>query len=373
MEHGEDAIDRNLVLSRRLRRFLVNLGLVLSSLLVAMLVAEGGLRLLAGSDPSLLLPADDGARSTVVGDDAGFPVVESIEGGVYWAPRPADDGADLRDFARRSFSWDDIDDDLRIVLLGDSIAAGFSEPEKRRQNFSFLLETRLRQRQGQVTVANLAFGGYSTPQERETLERFGLRFKPHLVLLEFAPNDFTSYRYSVQHPGHATRKGAYVVNVGPYRVPLSLPLPDGLNRALCEPSFLVRFLNVRIDGLRQLWDMRPGKEVYDATRKEVFEALSDIHRMTEEAGALLVVALFPRTDVPFSEQSRNDEGYGGVEDFARERGIPVFDLVGAMGDEDVVSLRLDERGHYNEIGHRVVANKLFSFFEANAELLNKQF
>ena len=81
---------------------------------------------------------------------------------------------------------------FRIVVLGDSIAAGWGV-ERTADVFPALLERRLsqaRERGGPaVEVLNFGVAGYNTAQEVETLADRALAFAPDLVLLAYCLND----------------------------------------------------------------------------------------------------------------------------------------------------------------------------------------
>lgn len=77
----------------------------------------------------------------------------------------------------------------RVVVLGDSIAAGYGV-EDAAQCFVMLLEQRLnRSGPGSFEALNLAVAGYQTMQEVETLRERGLAYAPDLVLVVFCVND----------------------------------------------------------------------------------------------------------------------------------------------------------------------------------------
>jgi len=76
----------------------------------------------------------------------------------------------------------------RIVVLGDSIAAGYGVA-RTEEVFPARLEARLRRRGLPVEVLNFAVSGYNTEQEVETLRARALAFAPDLVLVAYCHND----------------------------------------------------------------------------------------------------------------------------------------------------------------------------------------
>jgi hypothetical protein len=76
----------------------------------------------------------------------------------------------------------------RIVVLGDSVGAGFGV-ERLEDTFPRRLETLLRERGVPAEVLNFSVSGYDTRQEVETLKVKALAFAPDLVLLAYCLND----------------------------------------------------------------------------------------------------------------------------------------------------------------------------------------
>jgi lysophospholipase L1-like esterase len=80
------------------------------------------------------------------------------------------------------------EDELRILVLGDSITMGWGVAEE--DTYCRQLEGSLRRRLGRrVRVINSGVGGYNTVQELEFFRRHGADLKPDLVLLLYVRND----------------------------------------------------------------------------------------------------------------------------------------------------------------------------------------
>lgn len=77
---------------------------------------------------------------------------------------------------------------FRIVVLGDSIAAGFGVA-KLQDVFPFRVQKALQAAEWNVEVLSFAVSGYDTRQEVETLRTKALAFQPDLVLLAYSLND----------------------------------------------------------------------------------------------------------------------------------------------------------------------------------------
>ena len=76
----------------------------------------------------------------------------------------------------------------RIVVLGDSVGAGFGV-KRLEDTFPRRLEALLRERGIPAEVLNFSVSGYDTRQEVEILKTRALAFAPDLVLLAYCLND----------------------------------------------------------------------------------------------------------------------------------------------------------------------------------------
>jgi lysophospholipase L1-like esterase len=92
--------------------------------------------------------------------------------------------------------WRDVDRTIanekrayRILVLGDSVTFGSIVPGDK--VYTRLLEQRLQSDGYNAEVLNIAYGGWGTDQEVEALRLEGLAYDPHLVILQFSPNDLT--------------------------------------------------------------------------------------------------------------------------------------------------------------------------------------
>ncbi|MEW6202112.1 MAG: SGNH/GDSL hydrolase family protein [bacterium] len=362
-----------------LKSYLVKLCIAIISVLFISLVAEGVLRMMAHSRWALFVSPTRVQAANKAGE--AYPRVKSMRGGIYWEPDIVvkDDEETnknfIPDFRNRFFDKSVVSKQKRIVLLGDSIGYGFGGRENLWEIFSAIIEELLNKTQPEgpgFAVANFSWGSYSPFQEAIAFERHGMKFSPHLVILEFTRNDFTNFVYSNRHPQYTTRKGTYVLTIGEDVLPMSLPIPLELNKLLSEYSMLFRYLNLRVDALRTKWNIKKYTVEYSLTRKKALEAIDRIHSLARANSSNLLIVLFPVTDKPFARHSSKEYPYSEVVAFARKKGIPVFDLIADMRDVDYKAVRIDTAGHLNKSGHRIVAEKIFNYLQEYPELLNSR-
>ncbi len=91
-------------------------------------------------------------------------------------------------FRDREHPVEKVSDSKRIIVLGDSIAAGLWVKNDE-DVFPAVLEKELLKKGLPAEVMNFGVLGYNTQQEVETLKEKGLRYKPDLVVLAYCLND----------------------------------------------------------------------------------------------------------------------------------------------------------------------------------------
>lgn len=166
-------------MGRRSREILLRLALFLGGLLMALALMEITLRQGPYSKSVLLEP------DPYIGQ-------RHVPGGEY-DYRGEDFSVRLR---FNSLGFHDREHDVakppgtfRIVVLGDSFMDGMQVTTE--ETFAYRLEQELRRRGISAEAVNLGIWGFGTYQELFTLETYGLRFQPDLVVLAFFPNDLT--------------------------------------------------------------------------------------------------------------------------------------------------------------------------------------
>ena len=243
----------------------------------------------------------------------------------------------------------------RIVLLGDSVSFGLGVDQD--AIYPALLERRLGPG---WDVANLAIFAYNTADEHAALREDGLKLKPELVVLQFYMNDFSIPAVGgakPEPPGLLTRLAA-------------------LRNRLVYQSALYRRVHQAGTGLtfHLFHDMRRRrfperlnadeprhKSAYLAATPDdgavaAFREIREIHRLTRESGARLLVVLSP------DEVQLFDRRYDGINErfraFCRREGIGLFDPLPALrADADPVRL-FNDGVHYSPEGHALLARLL---------------
>jgi GDSL-like Lipase/Acylhydrolase family len=269
---------------------------------------------------------------------------------------------------------------FRVLLLGDSFMEALQVPFE--ASFPSLLERALTERSGRrVEVLNAGMSGWGTDDELRYLTRYGLKYRPDLVLVAMTlHNDISD---NLRREWHAIRNGALVER---QVAPMSFVQYNVLH--------LKAFLATRFQ-LYQLWRrVRHGGEIRQIGKQlnthavqlfreptpakitEGFELtdhlLSAIRDTSRTAGAGVAVVLLPlkyqlsdsifaafvqAAEVPPSEMQIG-KPQAAIAHAADSLGIPVIDLLPSFRQwtaDSTGPLYLEWDGHWNEAGHRLAA------------------
>lgn len=193
-----------------LKRVVANLALILGGIVVALLVAEAGLRIV----------------------NHWFPYFFCYDAERGWALRPGASGF----YDREGEAWVQINrrgfrgpgrllrkprDTFRVAVLGDSYAEAIQVPYD--QTFSAVMERRLAQcpalKGKRIEVLDFGVDGYGTAQELLTLRNQALAYSPDAVVLAvFLGNDIRNNSAALEgdrcRPFYALRDGK-LVSAGP--------------------------------------------------------------------------------------------------------------------------------------------------------------
>ena len=296
------------------------------ALIGALLLVEGGLRLL-----SVLVPQIQG-----------FPT--RAQAG--W----------IRRFVRlNSLGYRDVEHALqaregitRILLVGDSFAfgSGIDDP---RHRVGDLLEQALNRAAGSARfeVVQAVRPDTHTLHHIEALRRL-LVFQPRYVLLLYVFNDIDH----VARPTPAPGTNALMTRASP----LTLLL---VNSVVAEQIFI----RARRAWYARVWHSLPDPHMHEAMLAEHLRALARFFRTAREAGAEARLVPF---DPTVQLAPRLVARYRHFEREAVAQGIPVWSLETAFKDHEwraLVVNRLDN--HPNELAHALTARAIVERFQAD--------
>jgi len=225
-------------------------------------------------------------------------------------------------FRDREFEPEPKQGTYRILSLGDSFTLGFGVAAE--ETFSKLLERELSQADLTVEVINAGVGNYNTSQQLESLQRQGLKFHPHHLLLNIFLND--AEKTQVEEAG---------LGWTIYFLFASLP------RRLGKMNFLGRYQN---SFTGESWN------TYQRT-------LTQIHTITQQQGIKLTVSLLPDlrqlSPYPFLAIHRK------LIDFFKQHNIMVIDTLHRFTNLTHRHYWVAEDDpHPNSAAHRIIASEI---------------
>ncbi|MGD8896048.1 MAG: hypothetical protein PVJ73_08445 [Acidobacteriota bacterium] len=370
----------------RLRGLAGNLGLVVVSVVVVLLIAEAGTRLLSRTGPALLVTDPVVGKRFVPGFE-GHVFVD--EAGREIALRFNAEGFRDPDRPRRKPAGAH-----RVALVGDSMVAAIATEET--HTLVRRLEASLREWQPEKDFEVLNFGvsSSSTGQELVLYRELVSAYEPDVVLLAlFVGNDFAD------NSRRLTRAPRIYFDLDPDGTLRQGPAPGApraLNRWLNHNSrFYVwqkqAFRRLRSSGRAWRGGLEPVQRVFErpddpdlAHAWALLSALLGRFKAEVEAGG----SLFALVVIPSAEQVHDDlwealvarAGDGGssldrerprrrLAAIAESEGIALLDLTAAFRRAAVGGTSLDEaaspfllgRFHLSDEGNRLAAEEVFLF------------
>jgi hypothetical protein len=370
-----------------LRRTSVRLTLALGATIVALLAAEGTLRLvhLVRDDRRPLdvqlrtLRAE--ATSSMHDLDLGDIVQPSRDPGIVYELRPNargrfvdqpllinSQGLHDHEYSRRKEPGT-----FRIVGVGDSSLFGWGVPFE--ESSLKVLERRLNQqsRAQKFEVINFAVPGYNTAMEAETFVAKCLEYAPDLVLLNFNTNDYDVPNF-MRRPGDlATLRRSYLFD-------LAYSVYDGvMGLERYPPPF---DFNNRTTALRQAEHLDedpalPDEYRYMVGAKGVVRALERLSAAARERNIALVVysvEAYPGLDPKYERDEWRDGQRELLERESRRLGFHFLNTypyymtyLKQHPDANLATVfAVAERdGHPNTVAHSIDAQALFDYLVAH--------
>lgn len=320
---------------------LKKLALSLAALLVALLAAELLVRAL-GAAPEVA-PVRRGRFQLSPNPRLGYePVPLTYHGGdlAFYDYEGASNRLGYRDVdhpvAKPAGIW-------RIVVLGDSIGAGFGV-ERLEDTFPRRLEAHLKAAGLPAEVLNFSVSGYNTRQEVETLKARALAYDPDLVLLAYCLNDRERNDGDILATLEAEQQRR-----GPAPAVPAQPSP-------LLHSALYRFLRYRAFPARPARPAMPAQTAPDLLGGDtVAESFADLAALSKEHGFQVLVAVFPKL-----QGERQPRQHAWVQGLSEQNGFHHLDLRPAFRQcrtENPGGIAVDSY-HPNAAGHGCAAAAL---------------
>jgi lysophospholipase L1-like esterase len=359
------------------RRLFVPIILMVGSTAVALLLAEGLIRLVA---PVPLIPqmyATD--PHTIFRSKPNTREHSTLGEGVVWSWTT--NSAGFR--GTREYTMPKPAGTRRVVVLGDSFTFGFGVEDH--QTYPAVLEQRLDSTCGgtDIEVVNAGVSGFSTSQELALLEHEGASLAPDAVVVGFFLNDPQD---NIDKAVHSVAGDSILASP-----PRAATAYEGVGRAkaianaipgyewLARHSMLINWLRRVYFASRSQdaaahpprWgmgepSMTPVDSVAMSTQWRLVELLyRQIRDTTSAMGSELVVVLLPddSTAARYVEgRPRAADTFRRMRDVCKRVGLVCVDVAETIGARlhraRISKLYLPREGHFSADGHRVTADAL---------------
>lgn len=378
----------------KLKNILINFSLLTGSFLICLLLLEVVVRLFFPSP-----------KTPVIFDETiGFKHPPNSNITVFVQGNKIENKVNSLGFLDQDHSYQKTPGVYRIVFLGDSMTEATNV--QRQETFSKILEGKLNQiYKDRIEVINLGINGFGTAHEYLTLQEYGLKFSPDLVVLVFyVGNDIENNYYKLTSsidPAFDVIDGELVqirspapLKGGKLRKILSgyLQFPRFLTHQFSKISFFKNFL-IEINLINAVKDLpanegipfsiRLFSEFFNKETEKLWQItqalIFQIKNTSENNDADFLVIILP---IPEQQDSQLFEPiikkYPELADIDMDLDLPQKTLKNYLADKKINYLDLlpgfkkikddlyfppEDGGHYNIFAHKVVAEMIFEYFQ----------
>jgi lysophospholipase L1-like esterase len=354
-------------ISRRRLSWGARLGLIFFGLFLTCIMLEVGLRIVSSIKASQVHKAADGPL---------------LPPGEYWAIYEPELGyrqnprfGDLNPDGLRDYPIGPKEGRFRLLFLGDSIAV---YGDSRDDTFVGHLRAELGQRPGgkRLDIINAGVRGYTNYQELLYLKKYGLKFQPDLVGLQFCLNDLHRFLHSFSVENGRIVPGTYVFSSEALKDQRDRPTP------VLERSYLWLWMKNRVPiaSKAAAWIVNDGFSFdyqADISRAWQDEAWKDIESQLGEMVDLgyrhhfrvfvVIVPVAAQYNLGYLNRDRNYvlKPQQKLKEICERKGIDSYDLYPDMRAD----LFLEQDGlHLTGEGRRLVGRRLAAWL-AQSRLL----
>jgi lysophospholipase L1-like esterase len=333
----------------RHNNFTINIGLALCSIVLALLLMEGGVRLL-DLPPKPLAPLP--IPSYRLADDPA--IIYEYRPNYTPADEPFDRlhaGYAINRQGFRDYDYKETKPPgtYRIIMLGDSTTAG-NGVAKLEDIYPKQLERLLNAAAAPNTryeVLNMAVGGYQTMQEVATLRAKGLKYGPDMVCILMCLNDFDLHADGGVY--------AQLVNANASGIRSAT---HAFSRWVLRSSRLAFILYYRLLGANLDSDEWYVTHILHGktTVRAGFELFAELQ---QQHGFTAYVLILPDFRFPFDAYQSEPIHQAIAQSMAGLRNLTLLDLRVGFAAVDADARKFSYDGaHLNEYGHAVLANML---------------
>lgn len=252
------------------------------------------------------------------------------------------------------------EDKKKVLFLGDSFTHALEVSDDK--TYYAILKKNL-------PIEVFAFGGlgYGTLQEYMILEKYADEIRPDIVVIQFSSNDFINNSYELESRSCRNNNGMrrpYLMENGViYKIPKSAPLfrniANGYSRFLYFILNRIDRLNaVHADSVEDIIQKRGMSYPLFRESVEITEQLINKMKLRIPSKTLLYAFCVDDTDPYYEEFKR----------LSKKNGIYFIDGIPQAirsAEQRGITTRAKDKAHWNETGHRIAADVLKRYYEAN--------
>lgn len=242
------------------------------------------------------------------------------------------------------------DGKFRIVALGDSIMNGSNvSPGK---TYISILRNTLEKESKNVKILDLSIPGYNFIQEASLLLEVDDELEPDLIIIHSWEDDDSQYNIvGKQVYGMESLSMDGFVHV--------IPLPNKINQFLIINSRLYQLISFQI--MKRKYNEQKNKADND---KIINEMYNDLVWKVGGDGRKILFLLSPRLDLgpisPFDSSTKLPLFYMTILEISKKHNSRIIDLGDLLKGINGSEIGVD-RCHFNELGHNILADKLYEY------------
>ncbi len=373
-------------MNEKLRNGLVNAGLVVMSVVVFFVIAEGYFAVFNPQLSPQLNPNRDNEFTFYQYDETlGWKNMPNAEGMLKMPDSTTHIKINSKGLRDKSYGYKKPEGIMRIVVLGDSFTWGYGVEDKER--YTEILEDGLLEN---IQVINMGVTGYGTDQEFHTLKNEGVKYNPDLVIIAFQiGTDISDNTHTVRY---TYPKSMFVLDNNNKLTLTNVPVPQKeewlkreeienndnvtlflsfrgfmahhshayvfiADRIVSTPKLLNLFKKIGIADKETRSRRAYGFDHYNWNLTRAILTEIDAVAKTNNAKTFIVI-------VPTREQVNKNfdsELTGALVDLGKENNITVLDCLPEFrkNAENGEELYFKNDGHWNANGHRLAAELIY--------------
>ena len=229
---------------------------------------------------------------------------------------------------------------FRILVIGDSYA--FGEGVKLEDSFAKVLEVKLREKNSNIEVYNLGVNGFDIRDEIAVLQNNLELFKPDMVIWGYVLNDISHPAFDLWPAEMKKIKRTFYLKSSSY-------LLNYIQERVWNSYYSEQYIRFVL-----------GKYNNPVDWNEVTVLFREALTRIQDAKASMVVLVFPDLNALSRNQYAFEPIHNKLRDLFKAENLHFIDFSNVFKLYGPLNLRVHSiDAHPNEIGHRIIAEKIF--------------